>query len=153
MVFGRGKKQKPQARTTDKPTIPIETVLGPNTNMEGDIRSSGGVQVDGDFQGTIEIAGNLVIGEAAKVVATISANIVQILGTVQGNITAKRIEILETGKLWGDMIVDSFVLDDGGFYRGQSKMQSETQPPLLESSRSQPVSPGAIVDVEAKVKD
>ncbi len=133
MVFGKDKKPKPQPRPATKPTVEIETIVGSNTGMSGDIRSSGGVRIEGDFEGSIDIAGNLVVGEAAKVVAKISAHNVQIQGAVQGDVTARRLEILDTGKLWGNICVDSFVLDDGGFFRGQSKMQGEDEPPLLEA--------------------
>jgi cytoskeletal protein CcmA (bactofilin family) len=149
MLFsGREKRPRPQPGITTRAPVEIETVLGPNTSIQGDLRSSGGVRVDGDFSGTIEIAGNLVIGEQAQVVATITAHNVQIQGTVQGNVTAKRLEILDTGKLWGDIAVDSFVLDDGGFYHGQSTMHGDATPPLLEAFHGDQ---DDIVDVEPTV--
>jgi len=147
MIFS-GKEQK--AKSQPKSPVEIETILGPNTSLKGDICSSGGVRIDGDFSGTIEIAGNLIVGEQAKVSATISAHNVQIQGAVQGDITAKRLEILDTGKLWGNISVDSFVLDDGGFFRGQSKMQGNMEPPLLQPPQSYP---GEVVDVQATVKE
>lgn len=147
MIFGKDRKAKTQPRPAAKPAVEIETMVGANTGIKGDVRSSGGVRIDGDFEGTIEIAGNLIVGEAAKVVATISAHNVQIQGTVQGDVTARRLEILDTGKLWGDISVDSFVLDDGGFFRGQSKMVSDIEPPLLEAPRR---TRDEIVDMEAE---
>ena len=147
MIFGgKDQKQKAQPARSTKAPFEIETIVGPNTSLKGDIRSSGGVRIDGDFGGTIELAGNLIIGENATVVANITAHNVQVQGTVQGDVTAKRLEILDTGKLWGDIAVDSFVLDDGGFYRGQSKMEGDMQPPLLEAPQSMS---GDVVDVEA----
>ena len=62
---------------------------------------------------------------------------------------AKRLEILDTGKLWGDIAVDSFVLDDGGFYHGQSTMKSDATPPLLQAPNIQ----DDIVDVEPTVTE
>ncbi len=146
MIFGQDRKTKAKTTKSTKSPVEMETVVGPNTSLKGEVRSSGGVRILGDFGGTIEIAGNLIVGENAKVVADISAHNVQVQGTVQGDITAKRLEILDTGKLWGDIAVDSFVLDDGGFFRGQSKMQSDAQPPLLKAP--QPIS-GEVIDVEA----
>lgn len=151
MVFsGRDKRTRTQARPVAKSAVEIETILGPNTSTKGDVRSSGGVRVDGDFEGAIEIAGNLVVGQTAKVVATISAHNVQIQGTVQGDVTAKRLEILDTGRLWGNITVESFVLDDGGFFRGQSKMAGDMEPPLLEAPKSRS---GQVVDVEATIAE
>jgi len=151
MLFGgKERRPKPQPAITTRASVEIETVIGPNTSFQGDLRSSGGVRLDGDFSGTIEIAGNLVIGERAQVVATITAHNVQIQGTVQGDITAKRVEILDTGKLWGDIAVDSFVLDDGGFYHGQSTMHSDAPPPLLTASNA---AQDEIVDVEPTITE
>ena len=149
MVFGKDKKPKPQPRPVVKQAVEIETIVGANTSMSGDIRSSGGVRIEGDFEGSVDIAGNLVIGEAAKVIATILANNVQIQGAVKGDVTARRLEILDTGKLWGNIAVDSFVLDDGGFFRGQSKMQSDAKPPLLEAPAT---GSGPVVEVRPTSK-
>lgn len=133
MVFGRDKKPKAEPRPAPKSAVEIETVIGTNTSIKGDLRSSGGVRIEGDFEGTIDIAGNLIVGASAQVVADISAHNIQIQGTAQGDVTARRLEILDTGKLWGNINVDSFVLDDGGLFHGQSKMQGDGQPPLLEA--------------------
>jgi cytoskeletal protein CcmA (bactofilin family) len=146
MVFGRDKKPKGEPRPAPRGTVEIETIVGANTSVKGEVRSSGGLRIEGDFEGTIDIAGNLLVGESAKVVADISAHNIQIQGTVQGDVTARRLEILDTGKLWGNIEVDSFVLDDGGFFRGQSRMEGEGKPPLLEApSRGD----GEVLDVEA----
>jgi len=151
MFFGgKSRKPKDQPRVMAKAPVEIETLIGPNTSMRGDLRSSGGVRIDGDFGGTIEIAGNLIVGPAAKVAATVSAHNVQIQGIVQGDISAKRLEVLDTGKLWGNIAVESFVLDDGGFYRGQSKMQGDTEPPLLEAFHPDN---DQVVDSEATVAE
>jgi cytoskeletal protein CcmA (bactofilin family) len=49
---------------------------------------------------------------------------------VKGSITARgRLEILSTGRVWADIAVTSFLIDEGGFFRGKSIMASE-----LESS-------------------
>ena len=135
MVFGRkGKRFSEPLKVRSRAAVELETIVGANTSMKGDVRSSGGLRIDGDFEGTIDIAGNLIVGEKAQVVADVSAHNVQVQGVLQGDVKAKRLEILDSGKLWGNISVDSFVLDDGGFYQGQSHMHSDAQPPLLESS-------------------
>jgi cytoskeletal protein CcmA (bactofilin family) len=75
---------------------------------------------------------------------------VQIQGAVQGDVTARRLEILDSGRLWGNIKVDSFVLDDGGFFRGQSEMQGEDEPPLLEARTTVN---GDIVEGEATIAE
>jgi cytoskeletal protein CcmA (bactofilin family) len=82
----------------------------------------------------METMGNVIIGEAAKVEADIAARNVSVAGSVKGNIKAAgRLEILSTGQLWGDIEVESFLIDEGGFFNGSSTMRGQTEP-LPETS-------------------
>jgi cytoskeletal protein CcmA (bactofilin family) len=143
----------------------IETVIGPNCNINGRIQSDGGIRIDGVFQGAVETTSNLIIGESAKVVADITANNVSISGAVKGDISANKVEILETGRVWGDLLVNSLLLNEGAYLRGQTMMHGDIEPPLIEPPKesspesappvSTPVRPpspepmvGDIVDIE-----
>ncbi|MFN8595681.1 MAG: polymer-forming cytoskeletal protein [Anaerolineae bacterium] len=121
----------------------IETLIGPTANFKGTIQSDGGLRVDGVFEGNIQIAGNLIIGETGKVIAEVVAQNVSVAGALKGTVKAQgRLEILSTGRVWGDISVSSFLIDEGGFFRGQSVMPGEPDMPLLEA----PVSPAHVVD-------
>ena len=111
----------------------IENVFGASTRFEGRLTSDGNIRVDGVFEGTIETAGNVIIGEQARVMADIVANGVQVWGAVKGNITATgRLEILSSGRVWGDIKVAALLIDEGGVFRGQCAMQAEGEPLLIE---------------------
>ena len=126
----------------------IETVLGPNANFKGAMQSDGGMRIDGIYEGTIELAGNLVIGETGKVIADIKAQNVSVSGAIKGTINATgRLEILSTGKVWADIAVTSFLIDEGGFFRGQSVMQGEPDFPMLESPNRKKGT-GPVLDAE-----
>jgi cytoskeletal protein CcmA (bactofilin family) len=48
---------------------------------------------------------------------------VSVSGQAKGSIVAKgRLEILSTGRVWADVTVSSFLLDDGGKLHGALKM-------------------------------
>jgi cytoskeletal protein CcmA (bactofilin family) len=114
----------------------IDNVLGANTTFSGHLKSDGNVRIDGVFVGTIETAGNLILGEYAKVEADITANAVQVWGAVKGNIVAaSRLEIMSTGRVWGDISVASLLIDEGGLFRGQSVMGSGEEHFLIEAPR------------------
>jgi len=111
----------------------IENVFGPSTRLEGHLTSDGNVRVDGIFEGSIETAGNVIVGEQARVMADIKANGVQVWGAVKGTITAVgRLEILPSGRVWGDIKVAALLIDEGGVFRGQCAMQGECEPLLIE---------------------
>jgi len=155
-VFKRETKAPPQP-PAPTPSARIETVIGPNAHFRGELVSEGGVRVDGIFEGTIDTTGNLVIGETAKVIADISANNISISGAVKGNISGNRVEILETGRVWGDLTVSSLLLNEGAYLRGQTTMHADIEPPQLEPPKprpaAQPGQPGTIVDVEPASSD
>jgi cytoskeletal protein CcmA (bactofilin family) len=131
----------------------IETVIGPNAYFRGDIQSDGGARIDGVFEGTVDITGNLVVGEAAKVIADIQANNISISGAIKGDISANKVEILETGRVWGNLKVKSLLLNEGAFLRGQTTMHGDVEPPLIEPPKESKEESATIVDVEAKTKE
>ena len=121
-----------------KETIPetIETVIGPTANFVGDLKSDGGVQLEGMLEGSLETAGNLVVGEKSRIIANITAHNVSIAGAIKGNIMANRVEVLSTGQVWGDITVNSFLLDEGGFVQGQINMRAEGKEPPRPASQT-----------------
>jgi len=127
----------------------IENVLGPSANFQGHLKCEGNVRIDGYFDGSIETAGNVIIGEAAKVIADIAANNVQVWGAVKGNIvTSGRLEILPKGRVWGEIKVTSLLIDEGGLFRGKSVMAGDEQEPfLLEGPQEM------VVEVEGESKE
>jgi len=111
----------------------IENIVGPTASFSGDLKCDGGVRIDGVYRGSVETMGNVIIGEAAKVVADITGRNISVAGAVRGNIKASgRLEILSTGQVWGDISVDSFLIDEGGFFNGSSTMRGEMEPILME---------------------
>jgi len=101
----------------------IENILGPSGSFNGHLKTEGNVRVDGHYEGSIETTGNVIVGEAAKVVADITAGNIQVWGAVKGKITASgRLEILPSGRVWGEINVASLLIDEGGLFRGQSVM-------------------------------
>lgn len=146
------KKEKTQLSSA-APVSKIETIIGPNAHLRGEIQSDGGVRVDGIFEGTIDITGNLVIGEGAKIIADINATNISIAGAVKGNIGGNRVEILETGRVWGNLAINSLLLNEGAYLRGQTTMHADIEPPLIEPPKPRPaIEPASaeIVDVEPK---
>lgn len=135
------RKEKPKSSVAaSSPRSKIETVIGANAYVRGDIQSDGHVRIDGVLEGTVDIDGNLIVGEGAKVIAEIRANNVSISGAIKGNIFGNQVEILETGRVWGDLTINSLLLNEGAYLRGQTMMQGDIEPPTIEPpKRSLPV--------------
>mgnify|MGYP001818767231 CR=1 FL=1 len=114
-MFGREKRPVSLDR--------IEVTVGPTASFDGDLTCDGIVKVDGVFQGSITTASNVIISEKGRADAHIEAQNVSVSGQAKGSILAKgRLEILSTGRVWADVTVSSFLLDDGGKLHGALKM-------------------------------
>ena len=122
-MIGRSNKKPP----LDK----IETVIGSNTSFNGHLKCDGSVRIDGVCEGgVIETVGNVIVSPDAKVAADIVARNVSVSGAVTGKIKASgRLEVLSTGRVWGDVEVGSFLLDEDGYFRGQLVMKEEPEVP------------------------
>lgn len=131
--FGNRRQAEPTSEpATHKPELPqpiapqqpvgFETVLGANCSLEGTLRSSANIRLDGTFTGTLEITGNVLVGETAKITADINAKNISIAGAVRGNISGKKVQLLRTGRVWGDIHAAALTTEEGAFIDGKITM-------------------------------
>ena len=114
-MFGREKRRAPLDS--------IEVTVGPTANFKGDLECDGIVKIEGIFQGSIRTPSNVIIAQKGRVDAHIDALNVSVSGQAKGAIVARgRLEILPTGRVWADVTVSSFLLDEGGKLHGGLKM-------------------------------
>ena len=84
------------------------------------------MRIEGTFEGDIALRGLLVVGETGRITCqTLRANTVIVAGAVKGDITAERLEIRCTGRVWGNVITASFSTEEGAFLRGQITMEEK----------------------------
>ena len=137
-------KKPPQP--ISNPVTPAErvtSVLGPGINWQGNLRGSGGVRIEGTFEGEIAIRGLVVVGETGKVTCpNLRANTVVVAGAVRGNITAEKLEVRSTGRVWGDVTMIAFSTEEGSFLRGAVRMEEKLDLDLEDKSDSQAVETG-----------
>lgn len=114
--------------------VGFDTVVGANCEIEGKFISSGNVRIDGTFTGTLEITGNILVGESAEIRADINAKNISIAGTVRGNVTGNKVQLLRTGRIWGDISASALTTEEGAFIDGKITMlgHSATRPPTPE---------------------
>ena len=103
-------------------TVGFDTVIGSNTQFDGAFVSSGNVRMDGKFSGSLQVSGNILVGESASVEADINARNVSIAGTVRGNVTGNKVQLLRTGRIWGDISASALTTEEGAFIDGKITM-------------------------------
>ncbi len=81
-----------------------ETIIGKTTRLEGTIVQKGLVRIDGDFQGTIQSDGAVVISTSSHCRARITARSAIIAGILKGDIfVSEHLTILQGAKVIGNI--------------------------------------------------
>ena len=101
----------------------ISTTLGRETMFSGTMRFSTSLKIDGKFEGEIVSTGFLHVEEGAEVRANIKVGSVVVGGVVYGNITAlNTLEMLSTGKVYGNVATSKLKIADGVVFEGKCEM-------------------------------
>lgn len=124
----RKRETPPPAEVQPAPIERITSVLGSGTIWKGLLSGSGGVRIEGTFEGEIALRGVLVVGETGRVTCQqLRANLVIVAGAVRGDIIAQKLEIRATGRVWGNVTTAAFATEEGAFLRGQIQMEDRVE--------------------------
>jgi cytoskeletal protein CcmA (bactofilin family) len=136
-MFRKREEETPPVQPA--PTERVTSVLGAGIIWKGGLSGSGGVRIEGAFEGEIALRGLLVVGSTGRVTCPhLRANVVIIAGAVRGDITAEKVEIRSTGRVWGDVVTAAFATEEGAFLRGQIRMEEEVDIGVTEAPETQP---------------
>jgi len=123
----------PSSQPKSAPVERVTSVLGPTTSWKGRLGGSGGIRIEGTFEGDIALRGLLVIGEQGRITCEhVRANTVIVAGLLKGNVTARKVEIRASGRIWGDVVTAAFATEEGAFLRGKITMEENVDAGLAE---------------------
>lgn len=121
-MFGDSKgtnKEQQKARWSE-----VGTLIDTTASLKGDIVTEGNLRIDGQFEGNIIKAKDVVVGENGLVQGEVTCDTMAIYGTVKGNIKSQGlVEIMTSGKVFGDMEVKSISIKEGAVFEGKSLMR------------------------------
>jgi len=110
----------------------VMTVIGPEAFFHGSMTVRGSLRVEGELEGNITEALEVVIGKNGSVRGNISAERVEVGGKVAGDIVCSvHLEILSTGSVTGNVRAPKLLVEDGAVLDGNCNM--------AESRESEPV--------------
>ena len=108
----------------NKPQNRIDTLIGAETVVEGDIDFSGGLRVDGCVRGNVnEVgakSGTLVLSEHGRIEGSINVSHAVINGTVLGPVSARAyVELQSKSKVTGDVRYKTLEIHMGAVIEGK----------------------------------
>ena len=115
-------------------TTEVPTVIGKDAVVKGELTSQNDMLIEGRVEGKIRGSHRVVIGETGNVQAQVHARIVSVRGEVHGDCEASsRVEIMASGKVFGNISAETIVVAEGATFRGSSKMTKPSQPKPVEA--------------------
>jgi cytoskeletal protein CcmA (bactofilin family) len=98
-----------------------KSTIGADFTIEGLVNSAGDVELGGSVKGPVNVK-SLTIKEKGSVIGEINAEKVDVLGFVDGKVTAQKIVIGATGEIKGDLeFTESLVVEEGARLDGNVK--------------------------------
>ena len=98
----------------------VETI-GRSVTIKGELSATQDLTIEGQVEGKIALDNNaLTIGPAGRIDAPVLAKVVNVMGKVDGTITAtEAINIRETATVDGALVAPRVGIEDGASFRGQ----------------------------------
>ncbi len=123
-MFGSSKKVVAKAESMG---TNVDILLGKTSNLQGTLKASGVARMDGMFEGTVEVEGDLIVGPNAFLKAEIKADNITVAGNIQGNLlSGNKVELLVTAKVIGDITAKTIMIEEGAKFSGRAQWIEET---------------------------
>jgi len=134
----------------------IDTLIGANTRISGDVEFAGGLHLDGAVDGNITsqpgAASQLSISDSGKVNGAINVATVVLHGLVQGDIVARtRVDLGSTAKVNGNVYYGLIEMAMGAEINGKLIHQSAAVADVKVTEAST-TAPAIVVDISTTAK-
>lgn len=106
--------------------LEVPTLISKGCTIEGYIRATVLVRIDGNVKGDIFTEG-LIIGESGFIEGNIETKEIIVFGTINGNIKTDSIEIKSSGKIYGEINTNNLQIEKGAVYNGILSMEPVKQ--------------------------
>ncbi|MGB9892624.1 bactofilin family protein [Thermodesulfovibrio yellowstonii] len=101
----------------------METVIGAETFIKGEITSNSSIKIDGTVEGIIK-ADWISVGDSGKITGNITCRGIIVGGNVNGTINASEIiTITHKGSVTGEIFTVKISIEEGGKFEGKSCIQ------------------------------
>lgn len=122
--------------------------IGKSIIIKGELSGNEDLTIDGQVEGKVSLQDhNLTVGKHGRIQAELVGKKITILGKVKGNVAAtEKVEVMEGGRLEGDITSPRLAIADGAHFRGKVDMDRTPRSASVSSLRDESksgVSPGA----------
>lgn len=99
------------------------SILPPTLRFKGELSADEDLLIQGQIEGTIKHTQRVTVGKEGRVKASISAQVIKVEGTVEGDLHAERsVYVEDSGNLRGNIHAPSVCLVEGSKFNGSVDM-------------------------------
>ncbi len=124
-------------KSNDKACNTIDTLIGEQTEIKGDVVFNGGLRVDGKIQGNVTAqaeGSTLILSERGHITGNVQVPHLIINGTIKGNVRSNgRIELQAKAEITGDMVYKSLEMALGATLNGNLVHEADKEAPRLKA--------------------
>ncbi|MGB9741964.1 MAG: bactofilin family protein [candidate division WOR-3 bacterium] len=101
----------------------LDTVIGSETTVKGDLRVNGGLRLDGKLEGRLDIGDAFLAGPRSLLKGEVQCRSAVIAGRVEGDVRAYETVELQTGaQVFGNISCRELVIQPGCAFEGNCTM-------------------------------
>jgi cytoskeletal protein CcmA (bactofilin family) len=99
---------------------PGVSVISRALKITGQLESTEDIRIDGEVDGDVRGV-SVTVGNGATVKGTVHGDAVELAGTVNGKIEAKKVTLTSTARMTGDVVHQDIKIESGAFIDGHLK--------------------------------
>lgn len=108
------------------------TVVGVNVALSGTLKDQNDIAVYGMVDGEVVSENTVTVGQTAQIKGPVRGKVITVAGVVRGSIDAsEKLELLETGKVFGSIAAKDLVVKSGAIIAGKVTMSSDEPDTLM----------------------
>ncbi len=109
----------PASDDTTRTTPDVQTVIGANAVIRGDVKLGGDAVIRGAIEGQLSAEGGLEIDEQSTINAAVSCGELTVAGVIEGDVVVVRgVTLLPKATLLGDVVAAHVTIPEGATFRG-----------------------------------
>jgi cytoskeletal protein CcmA (bactofilin family) len=109
----------------------LDTVIGPETGVKGDLQVAGSFRLDGRVEGKLEIQETLLSGPNSLLKGELHCRDAVVAGRIEGDVIAQETVELQSGaNVVGNIRCKGLIIQRDSFFQGNCMMAREGQLPV-----------------------
>ncbi len=121
----------------------VINLIGPETEISGDMVCNGDVRIDGTLNGNLTTKGKVVIGRTGKTNGEVRCKNADISGKVEGKIIITELLSLKPSSIIaGDIVTNKLAIEPGARFTGNCNMNGDKKPAPPSDAKQKPKDSG-----------